>query len=295
MRSERTIEDLTSAQQEQLTALLAELGTFPTAETLVRCQEALNLDPDMEFDPAQADKAMAGAWAYDRMLLYLDRLRSLNEERMQLGNAIRELKQHPYPTTKAEVPKAAWAKVMAPHLAGRQEVVLNFFCVSVQHIRSLLKVVAEAVGYEIPPADLSYLDEFRHLRNHFEHWYDRLPGKTNEVGLMTKTMTTDEYRVRGGLRSDDKDRIIVIEPKKSGPVTHIVDVTNEGVARIEKIARETSAKVNELAIKHVRAYFIAHPENTPAPEDIRQDSLINVAKKEPELNPTKSQTEEGSE
>lgn len=280
MGSERTIKDLTTAQQEQLTVLLAELGTFPTSETIVRCQEAVYLDPDVEVDLARADVAMAGAWAYDRMLLYLDRLRSLNEERMEIGKRIHQLMQHPRPTTEAELPEAAWAGVMAPHLAGQQEVVFNFFCVSVQHIRSLILVVAGAVGCEIPQDDLDFLDEFRFLRNHFEHWYDRLPGKTNEVGLITKAMTPDEYHVRGGLRTDEKNRIIVIEPKKSGPVTHVVDVTNDGVARVEKIAQETSAKVNELAIEHVRAYFIAHPENIPAPEDIRQDLLIDVGGKE---------------
>lgn len=276
MRSERTIEDLTPAQQEQLTALLAELGTFPTAETLVRCQEALNLDPDMEFDPAQADKAMAGAWAYDRMLLYLDRLRSLNEERMQIGERIRQLLEHPYPTTKAELPQAAWAGVAATQLAGQQEVVLNFFCVSVQHIRSLLSVVAEAIGSEIPQDDLDFLDGFRFLRNHFEHWYDRLPGKTNEVGLMTKVVTADGYHIRGGLRTDGQGRIIVIEPKKSGPVTHVVDVTNDGVARVEKIVQETSAKVKGMAIERVRAHYSVNPNDIPSPDSVRQDLLLRV-------------------
>lgn len=102
---------------------------------------------------------------------------------------------------------------------------------------------------------------------------------------MTKTLTEDEYRVQGGLQGDDKDRIIVIEPKKSGPVTHVVDVTNEGMARIEKIAQETSIRVKDLSIQQVRMHFIAHPENIPSPEDIPQDLLIKVGRRGPKLAP----------
>lgn len=278
MRSERTIEGLTPVQQEKLTALVAELSTFPTSETMVRCQEAVDLDPNIEVDSAQTDAAAAGAWAYDRMLLHLDRLRSLNEERMQIGERIHQLLEHPHPMTEAEIPKAAWAGVAAPHLAGQQEIVLNFFCVSVQHIRSLLLVVADAVGSEIPQDDLDFLDGFRFLRNHFEHWYDRLPGKTNEAGLITKTMTANGYYVRGGLRTDEKNRIIVIEPKKSGPVEHVVDVTNDGVTRVEKIVQETSAKVRGLAIERVRAHYIANPNHIPSPEGVRQHLLLQVGR-----------------
>lgn len=286
MDGEITIAELGAEQRARLIALLDKLGTFPVPETIVRCVEVVGVDPTVEADRLRMDAAMAGAWAHDRLLLYLDRLRSLNEERIQLGDAIRKLQQHPYPTNDAEVEAAAWARVMAPHLAGKQEIVVNFFCVSVQHIRSLLKVIAAAVRYEIPPDDLSFLDEFRFLRNHFEHWYDRLPGKTNETGLVTKTLTADEYRVRGGLQTDEKGRFIVIEPKKTGLVTHVVDVTNEGLARVERIVQATSAKVKELAIERVRAHYLADPRDIPSAESVRDDLLIRVGGYEPKSNPT---------
>jgi hypothetical protein len=276
MNGEGTIEDLTEEQRARLTTLLDKLSTFPVPETIVRCLEAVGIDSKIEGDLERADAAMAAAWAYDRAHQYLVRLRSLNQERMQIGNEIRRLMQHPDPATEAEVVEAAQSRVLAPDLAGRQEVVINFFCVSVQHIHSLLIVVAAAVAYEIPPDDLSYLDEFRFLRNHFEHWYDRLPGKTNEAGLVTKALTADEYHVTGGLQTDEKNRFIVIEPKKSGPVTHVVDVTNDGMARIEQIVQETSAKVKEFAIEQVRAHFIADPQDVPSPEDVRDDLLFTV-------------------
>ena len=165
---------------------------------------------------------------------------------------------------------------MAPRLAGKQEIVVHFFCISVQHIRSLLIIVAEAVGYEIPPDDLKFLDEFRHLRSHYEHWYDRLPGKTNEVGLIAKAQTATKYWIRGGLQTDGKDRIIVIEPKKSGPVTHVVVVTNDGMARIERIASDARVNVKERAMERVRAHYTAAPQNIPSPNTISDDLIITV-------------------
>lgn len=279
MKSKRTLEDLTPAQQEQLTALLAALNTFPVPETIVRCQEAIDLGPNTEFDPVQVDAAAAGAWAHDRMLLYLERLRSLNEERMQIGECIHQLLEHPEQSSKAEAPAAVWAKVMASHLAGEQEIVLNFFCISIQHIRSLLMVTSDAVHWGIPQDDLGFLDEFRFLRNHFEHWYDRLPGKTNEAGLITRMKTADGDQIRGGLQTDENDRIIVIEPKKSGPVTHVVDVTNDGLARVEKIVQEASAKVKQLALDRVRTHYIEHPQTIPSPKSLKQHLLIDVGRR----------------
>jgi hypothetical protein len=145
-----------------------------------------------------------------------------------------------------------------------------------------LKVVAEAVAYDIPPEDLAFLDEFRHLRNHFEHWYNRLPGKANETSLIKRPEIAEVYRIQGGLEVDAQNRIIVIEPTKSGPVTHAVEVTDPGMARVETIVRETDEKVKALALERVRAYFIAYPEIIPSPENIPQDLLFSAGGYEPE-------------
>lgn len=85
-----TVEDLTTEQQEKLTALLDRLKDFPPAEMIVRCAEAMG-NLNSEAHRVRADTAMAAAWAHDRMLLYLVRLRFLNEERMEIGNQIRNL------------------------------------------------------------------------------------------------------------------------------------------------------------------------------------------------------------
>lgn len=204
METQRTFEDLTPEQQEKLRKLIEALSSLRVSERLVSRVEAVGFNAKSEANRARMDATMAGAWAHDRVLIYLERLRSLDEERMELGNQIYQLKQHPYPKTGAEVEAAAYAGVMAPHLAGRQEVVLNFLSVSVQHIRSLLKIVAAAVDYEIPRADLDFLDQFRHLRNHFEHWYDRLPGQANEIGLVTKQCPRTSTVCGVGLRSTSR-------------------------------------------------------------------------------------------
>ena len=53
-------EDLTPEQQQQLTALLNELDTHPTAEAIVACREAMGADLDTEEGLRLADRG-AGA------------------------------------------------------------------------------------------------------------------------------------------------------------------------------------------------------------------------------------------
>jgi hypothetical protein len=275
--AEQTMDPQATNRQERLDSLIAELSHRPTSEMVIRCLEASGIDPRIEADRVKVDAAMAGAWAFNRMLSYLDRLRSLNEERMQIGMEIAKHRRHPYRRSEAEVEAAADARIMAPHLAGKQEVVFNFFCASVQHIRSLLIVLAEAVEYPIPQDDLDFLDQFRFLRNHYEHWYERLPGKKNEMGLFSKRLTADEYTFRGGLDTDEKNRIVVVEPKKPLPVAHIVDVTNAGVERIERIVQGTVEGVRTKAVENVRAYYVDNPtEAIPPPESVDRELLISV-------------------
>src|SRR5215203_1265499 len=73
MTNQQTFDDLTPEQQAQLTALLEKLETFPVSERIVRCEEAIG-DSTSEADRIRIDAAMAAAWAYNRMLLYLERL-----------------------------------------------------------------------------------------------------------------------------------------------------------------------------------------------------------------------------
>ena len=90
---------LAANQQARLVALLDKLGSLPTAEAIVGCAKAVGIHPGIETDRARMDAASAGAWAFDRTLMYVERLRSLNAERMQIGNEIRHLLATPYPTT----------------------------------------------------------------------------------------------------------------------------------------------------------------------------------------------------
>jgi hypothetical protein len=275
MAERQTFEDLSPDQQARLTALLEKLETFPVSERIVRCEEVIG-DSTSEADRIRIDAAMAAAWAYNRMLLYLERLRMLNDERMEIGNQIRSLPRFPSPKSEKEADLEAHAWVYGSHLAGKQEVVLNFFTVSIQHIHSLLKVVGEAVGLEIDPADEAFFQKFRPLRNHFEHWYSRLPGKTGEIGLVTKTVTAYGYQIKGGLERDGQDRVIVVEPTKPIAIAHIVEANNDGVARVERIVQEANARFLELPIERVREHYINDPTSIPRPESVSDDLLFSV-------------------
>jgi hypothetical protein len=245
-------------QQARLKSLLAELDAHPTPEAIAYCREVMGANPDVEEGMRLIDKALTGAWAAERIIPNLVKLRTLNEERMELGNTIHQQKNHPYPTHESEVDGKAWAEVLGSHNAGAQEVVFNHFCICVKHIRSALILAAEAVGNEIDQDDLDYLDRFRHLRNHYEHLYERLPGRCNDRAYVRKEMRDGYYYVEAGLEVDENDSIIAIELKKNGPlVAHAVPVTSAGMERIAKIVLEIWESLKPYAIFQVRKYFIA--------------------------------------
>lgn len=114
---------LTPERNAQLTALLDELARRPTYDRIVRGVEVIGFNPNVEAEVKQADAVMAASWASYRMHSYLERLRDLNEERQELGTEIRQLREHPYPQSVAEIEAYARARILAPHLSGNQEVV----------------------------------------------------------------------------------------------------------------------------------------------------------------------------
>src|SRR5687767_3353488 len=113
MAEQQTFDDLTSDQQGQLTALLEKLETLPVSERIVRCEEAIG-NSTSAADRIRIDAALAAAWAYNRMLLYLERLRMLNGERMGIGNQIRALPRFPSPKSQKEAEAEAHARVHGP-------------------------------------------------------------------------------------------------------------------------------------------------------------------------------------
>jgi hypothetical protein len=292
MAETRTVEDLALEQQSQLSALLDELETLPTPEAIVASRLICIGELKLEERITEVDRAMAGGWAAARVIPYLLQLRRLDQQRLDLGMAIYHHKHHPEPQHESEIVDRARAEVLAIEYSGEQEVVYNLFCICVQHIRSFLKIAAETVGYEIDADDLAFLDEFRHLRNHYEHMYNRLPGKVNELALLTKKIGTTSYRVRGGLETDSKQRIIVKELKGGLVMTHVVDITSAGMERVERIVGRTWNELKPTAINNARKHYIAAPSKIPSPEAVPQNLLMQVGGYIPPQDEESSQTQE---
>jgi hypothetical protein len=281
---------LTKEQRTQLKALLAEIDTMPTPEAIVACREAMGADLDTDEGVKLADQSMAGAWAAERIIPYLLELRELNARRLELGKTIYHHQRHPDPEHESEVVGKAQAEVFASHLSGSQEVIFNLICICVKHIRSFLKIAAESVNYTIDPDDLEFLDTYRHLRNHYEHMYNRLPGKTNELALLVKDISDGTYRVQGGLDVDSAGNILVVELKAGVATTHAVAVTQAGMQRIESIVQETWRNLKRSAVKQVRQHFIADPSNIPSPASLTQGMLFRAGGYTPPLDEDQSQS-----
>lgn len=275
MSESRTIEDLTPDQQEHLQALLKTLESFPMPERFVRCAAAMG-NSTSEDDRQRIDSALDAAWAFDRLILFLNRLRDLNAERKALAESVRGLSRFPNPTSEGEAAQDAHAPVHGPHSTAQQEIVLYFMAVSIQHIHSLLKTIAVELDCRIDTDDEAYLKKFRHLRNRCEHSYGRIPVDAGEIGQGTRPFPDTERRQRGGLERDDQDRIVVINPMKPLTRAHVVEANDAGLARVECIVQVACESFMTLTVERVRDHFLRDPGAIPLPESISDAMLLRV-------------------
>lgn len=272
------MDSLGSRRRHQLERLLNGLETRGTPELILACLVAQEVDAGIKSDRKRIDDAMAAAWAFDRATHYMERLRELNEERKSLSAEIADFhsrKKHQYPSDSIR------PTVRAAQEAGQFEVIVNLYCVCVMHIWSLLKNASELLGVEIPTEDLDFLNELRPLRNHFEHWYNRLPGKSHERELVTKVETRDTYAVRAGLRTDERGRYVVFEYKKVDGqeelITHYVDLRNHSFERIDSIFAEANSRLRAQVLGQVTAYFVMHSDRViPVSKSIKTDGLFRA-------------------
>jgi hypothetical protein len=287
--------DLTKEQRTKLKSLLAAVRQLPTENLLRESLRLRGVDASTEEGRAEIDKVMASCWAYERLLNYLSALRFFDGERDAIGRQIHSLKQIPEPAHESEVAAWANAQVVAASLAGTQEVTFHFFCISAKHILTLLKIVAESAGHEINQEDLDFLDHYRDLRDYYEHFENRLPGKTHEGAVVEKTITNEGYRVTGGLKVDSLGRLVLKVAKKDERGKSVrdtdgkfileekaFDVTSRGMRKINEIVEGNWRLIRKEAIRGLRQHFIAHPENIPPPEAVEFTLMIKPGGYQPD-------------
>ncbi len=273
--------NLTKEQRTKLKALLAAVVDLPTENVLRECVRLRGVDASTEECLVEVDRVMASCWTYERLMPYLVALRFFSGERDSIGRQIYGYKQIPEPTQESETVDWAQAQVMAASLAGAQEVTFHFFCISVKHILTFLTIVAESAGHEISQEDREFLDHYRDLRDYYEHFENRLPGKPHEGAVVEKTISDEGYRVTGGLKVDSQGRLLLKVAKKDERGKSVrdtdgkiilaekaFDVTPRGMRKINAIVEENWRQIRKKAIDGLRQHFITHPEDIPPPEAV---------------------------
>lgn len=286
---------LTKEQRSQLKALLREVASLPTDNLLRECFRLRSVDLATEEGKSECDHVMGSIWAYERLTPYMMALRYFSGEREDIGRQIYDYMQVPYPIQDSEVPRKAYASLLAANQAGVQELTFHFFCISVHHVLTYLKIAAEAAGHELSKEDYDFLDHYRDLRDYYEHFYNRLPGRLHESAVISKTSSDFSYRVQGGLKVDAQERLLFRVQQKDANGKRMVDgdgnpvlvekafdVTSRGMRKIDEIVKRNWEDIRRKALIGLREHFIQNPDNIPSPEDVQFTVMTSAGGYEPE-------------
>ena len=243
---------LTSDNQQRLDALIAELETLPTAERILQSADLLCPFPRREAEKKRLRSAMAGAFAAERTMYYLVALRSVNEERKRLNKLIEKLRLvEAQALSRRDAEGVDTARVEQIALSGMVEVALHTFAVYVSQIEMLLPIATRSVSATIASRDLAFLRSYRQLRDHYEHFDERLPGKSKSQTYVTESESQGAWSFIAGLSVDPEGRFDIAGTK--------VDVTDRGLTQVEAIVQTAWEEINQKSIERVKK--ILHEES----------------------------------
>jgi hypothetical protein len=211
---------------------------------------------------------------------YLEKLRSVEDERIGLGKEMHRLQAIANSKRSSDVDRVAQAKVVLPHLSGTQELTFHFFAICIHHIRTLLVIASTEVEYTFEEDDVQFLDGYRILRNHYEHWGNRLPGGTNEDMMQIKReLNASTYRVTSQIEVDDQGLFVVYDRRAAGvPVPVHVEVSSGAVKRVERIVETAWLEIRRCALDDIERHLIEHPEEIIEPQQLRVISEVQVGR-----------------
>jgi hypothetical protein len=263
------MDSLNTEQQERLIALITELETLPTAERIVQSAKVRCPLPVGEAEKKRMRAALAGAFAAEKVVYYLQCLRFANRERNRLNRQIaNQIAIENEALTIRDAKAVATSRIERTALSGLLEVMLHTFAVYAWRIAVLLPIAARASSVKIDSCDQNVLNAYEGLRHHFEHIEERLPGKKHAAEYVTEWEENGEWKIQMEFGVDSAGRFVI-----NGTA---IDVTDEGLREIERVAQKVWEKINQQTIEEVRTYFTKHPADIPDPSAVDSSLLFST-------------------
>lgn len=259
---------MTEEQQARLEGVIAALETLPTPEVIIESQKLRCSLPLTDKTRRRLRMAYAGGISAQRLLSYIEALDDVDEHRQEISRNITQLLRDRDVLLAAEDSDAAYPMTLSAHLAGRMEVDNHFFAVCVGRIERFLPKAARAAGHKISKEDLELLGTFRPVRDHYEHFDERLPGGDKYSVAASESEENGRWTIRMGLTVDPMQRIVIDSVA--------ADMTPRGLATVREIVRRNWDELKPAAIEHARKYFVENPDQLPHPDDLDHDVLVST-------------------
>lgn len=255
-------------REQAITELPSHLEAFTTPELIVASGDLRCSYPLDDQGKWRIRQALAGAFAFGRIGSYREVLRSVDAERLRIGQEIHGLRSQMRRVEESDPLAIHQMEVQAVHLSGLQEVTFHFIASSAMRIARLFPLVERATGFSMPSKDAAIFSSYKPLRDYFEHLEERVPGRSKQNEVVSEFQDDIEWRVVAGFNRDDLGRIVI-----DGQA---IDVTSRGLAALEDVIQRSYPSVRNGALAQVQRHFQQVSAPVPRPEQVPFKALVSI-------------------
>ena len=253
-------------ESDPLTRLLDELAVLPVPKLMV---ESTRLILGNQPGNQRMRQAVRGAYAAQKVLYYLDGLRSIDGQRVHQSRAIKELLE-------VKGQESFEAELNATARAGVQEVWGHLWITCVHSIGRLLPLAVKGAGSKLEAGHRSTFENYEPLRHFFEHSDQQIGNPQYSGDVHFESENAQAWRMRIGLRQDESGKTVIRNWKSKSD--HIVDISSAAVQTIQAIVVSNWDAMRSQCLSNVRDRFKLDPLNVPSIDQIDWSPLTRASR-----------------
>jgi hypothetical protein len=262
-------EDLTDDQKKRFNAVMEQLEKLDVPELLWESARLRMPKPITKEQKPRFRSNFAGAIAAQEVLAYVSELHNANDQRIELFHEINRIKAEADAIEHTDRDQARTLRITVGCLAGMQEVAIHRFASAIERISELLPRATKTSAYKLSSTDRSLLENYKDLRDYYEHLENRLPGGQFDKEACTEIEDERGWRVIMELPINKSDGMIEIQGSR-------IDVSSDAAMDVTLVMQRAWADLKAHALAEVQKHFLANPEAIPEPIDVRDAILAEL-------------------